>query len=79
MDVTVFERPQEIRGVPNLYTLIGDTRGRRSRMQFSVTSDAVFNSALTITVPSLNTAPLTDMFVFRLAAIHIFRRKGHED
>jgi hypothetical protein len=64
--------------VPNLYTWIGDTRGRRSRMPVSATSDAVFNSPLTSTVPSLNTAPLTNISVFRLPAIHTFRGKGHE-
>ena len=63
--------------VTNLYTWIGDTRGRRSRMPLFVTSDAVFNSAFTSKVPSLNTAPLT--CVFRHPVIHIFRGKSHED
>jgi len=50
--------------VTNLYTWIGDKRGRRSRMPLFVTSDGVFNSAST--VPSLITAPLTMCSVFQL-------------
>jgi hypothetical protein len=62
-----FKRHRRRVVVPNLYTWIGDTRGRRSRMPVSVTSDSVFNSALTSTVPSLNTAPLTHLCsVFQL-------------
>jgi len=62
--------------VTNLYIWIGDTRGRRSRMSLFVTSGAVFNSAITSTVPSLNTVPLTNMCVPSSSYTHFSRKRS---
>ena len=62
--------------VTNLYTWIGDQRGRRSRMPVSVTSDVIFNIALTSTVPSLNTAPLTNICVPSSSCTHFSRKRS---